>query len=345
MTKIGLNTSGLWKLRQAIELISGHYANRVRMLGQGLDAIAGWGHKPTAQRARDMAAKHHLPYVAFEDGFLRSVKPGNQEKPISLVLDRTGIYYDARQPSDLECFVRRRFGKPMRTQEIHDAIDLIRSKRLSKYNSFDFSDIAELRLQSSDRRDRVLVVDQTLGDASIPGAFAKDETFGQMLQTAVAENPEAEILIKVHPETMIGRKAGHFTWDVLQSLAAEDESCARALRENRLRLTPEAINPWPLLEACAKVYCVSSQLGFEAVLADCEVHTFGVPFYGGWGLTVERNPMKLSRRHPASLEAVFAALYFDYSYYLEHDPVQIISFEEAIAQLETRIQNARSRTS
>ncbi|MEQ8375601.1 MAG: hypothetical protein RID22_21090 [Roseibium aggregatum] len=342
MTKIGLSTSGLWKQRHAIDVISGFTPFGVQGVTQGLDAIAGWGHKPTAQRARDMAAKHHLPYVAFEDGFLRSVRPGNQEKPVSLVLDRTGIYYDARQPSDLECFVRRRFAKPMRTQEIHDAIDLIRSKRLSKYNSFDFSDISKLCLKSSDRRDRVLVIDQTAGDASIPGAFAKDETFRQMLQVAIQENREAEILIKVHPETMIGRKAGHFTHEVLQALAQVDESCAKALNEGRLRLTPEAINPWPLLEACAKVYCVSSQLGFEAILAGCEVHTFGVPFYGGWGLTVERNPVKLNRRHPVSLEAVFAALYFDYSHYLEHDPVREISFEEAVYQLEERIRLARS---
>ena len=141
---------------------------------------------------------------------------------------------------------------------------------------------------------------------------------------------------------MIGRKAGHFTHEVLQALAQVDENSAKALNEGRLRLTPEAINPWPLLEACAKVYCVSSQLGFEAILAGCEVHTLGVPFYGGWGLTVERNPVKLNRRHPVSLEAVFAALYFDYSPYLEHDPVREISFEEAVYQLEERIQLARS---
>ncbi|UFI05722.1 hypothetical protein [Roseibium aggregatum] len=340
--KIGINTSGLWKLRQAIGLISGYRLQRIWMFCHGVDALAGWGHKQTAARTRKIAAKRNFPYLAFEDGFLRSVRPGRQEKPISLVLDRTGIYYDARQPSDLECFVRRRFAKPMRTQEIHDAIDLIRSKRLSKYNSFDFSDISELCLQSSDRRDRVLVIDQTAGDASIPGAFAKDETFRQMLQVAIQENRDAEILIKVHPETMIGRKAGHFTPEVLQALAQVDENCAKALTEGRLRLTPEAINPWPLLEACARVYCVSSQLGFEAILAGCEVHTFGVPFYGGWGLTVERNPVKLNRRHPVSLEAVFAALYFDYSHYLEYDPVREISFEEAVYQLEERIQIARS---
>ena len=38
--------------------------------------VAGWGHKPTADKARDYAAKHNLPYIALEDGFLRSLDLG-----------------------------------------------------------------------------------------------------------------------------------------------------------------------------------------------------------------------------------------------------------------------------
>ena len=71
-------------------------------------------------------------------------------------------------------------------------------------------------------------------------------------------------------------------------------------------LTPEPVNPWALLEGCGKAYCVSSQLGFEAVLAGCEVHCFGMPFYGGWGLTQDRLVKAPTRRGRASLEAVFA---------------------------------------
>ncbi|MBD8876641.1 hypothetical protein [Roseibium polysiphoniae] len=340
--KIGLATSGLWQLKEAIELISGYEAGRPGLFGWSLDAIAGWGHKPTAARARKIAAKRGLPYLAFEDGFLRSVRPGNDEKPLSLVLDKSGIYYDARQPSDLERHIHQQIAKPTSHNRVHEAINLLRSKHLSKYNSFTVSDISDLQLRSADRQDRVVVVDQTVGDASIPGAFAEEQTFLLMLQTAIRENPEAEILIKVHPETMIGRKAGHFTPETLHSIEQTDPVCARALKENRLRLTPEPINPWALLEGCSKVYCVSSQLGFEALLAGCEVHTFGVPFYAGWGLTQERNTKKVNRREPASLEALFAAVYFDYSHYLEHDPVREISFAEAVDHLEARIRNADS---
>src|SRR5688500_410292 len=67
----------------------------------GLDAVAGWGHKPTAQTARDYARRHGLRYLALEDGFLRSIGVAG-EPPLSLVIDDVGIYYDARGTSRLE---------------------------------------------------------------------------------------------------------------------------------------------------------------------------------------------------------------------------------------------------
>lgn len=66
-------------------------------------SIIGWGFKPTAKRARDYAAKNNLPYIALEDGFIRSVGLGVEgAQPLSLVVDDIGIYYEARQPSKLE---------------------------------------------------------------------------------------------------------------------------------------------------------------------------------------------------------------------------------------------------
>ena len=38
--------------------------------------VVGWGHKPTADKARCYALKHNLPYIALEDGFLRSLDLG-----------------------------------------------------------------------------------------------------------------------------------------------------------------------------------------------------------------------------------------------------------------------------
>lgn len=41
----------------------------------------------------------------------------------------------------------------------------------------------------------------------------------------------------------------------------------------------EDISPWALLDLVDQVYVVTSQLGFEALLAGKQVHCFGVPFF------------------------------------------------------------------
>jgi capsular polysaccharide export protein len=66
------------------------------------------------------------------------------------------------------------------------------------------------------------------------------------------------------------------------------------------------------------VYTVSSQLGFEALIAGKSVTCFGVPFYAGWGLTDDR--VEVPRRgKKRSVEQVFAAAYLLYARYLDPD--------------------------
>ena len=73
---------------------------------QSGDLVIGWGHKKTAEKARVFAHKHALPYLALEDGFLRSLRLGVEgEQPLSLSFDRTGAYYDAGSASDLEAML------------------------------------------------------------------------------------------------------------------------------------------------------------------------------------------------------------------------------------------------
>jgi len=340
---IGLSTSGLYRLRGAVELLSGHKTRSLSRIPIGIDAIAGWGHKPTANKARKLARRRDLPYIAFEDGFLRSVHPGNGELPLSMVMDRTGIYYDARQPCDLEAYVRHRAAANSDRQMAQAAIGELRRLQLSKYNWFSLSDISSLELKTQSSKDRILVVDQTAGDASIPGAFATAETFTKMLCAAVDENPSAEILVRVHPETMTGRKSGHLGPRELSKLAESSAAIEYALQQNRLRLTPEPINPWALLEASSKVYCVSSQLGFEGLIAGCEVHCFGAAFYGGWGLAEDRFEKPDWHRGNATIEALFAAVYFDYCRYIDWENLKEISFECAVKILAEKVEEFRNK--
>ena len=135
---------------------------------------------------------------------------------------------------------------------------------------------------------------------------------------------------------MLGRKSGHFSLDRLESLAEKDIALGRCHAEGRIRLISEPMNPWALLEGCNKVFCVSSQLGFEAILAGCEVHCFGMPFYSGWGVTWDRFENRPFRRNTANLEAVFAVAYIDYSFCIDHTTKTFLDIHEAINILSQR---------
>jgi capsular polysaccharide export protein len=120
-----------------------------------------------------------------------------------------------------------------------------------------------------------------------------------MLEAALTEHPEAEILVKIHPDVIAGKKHGHL-------LAAG--------KQPRVQVLDEDINPISLIRQVDHVYVVSSQTGFEALLAGIPVTCFGAPFYAGWGLTDDR--VELPRRgRPRSVEQLFAAACILYSRY------------------------------
>ncbi len=158
--------------------------------------IIGWGLRPSAVGSRAYAQKHQLPYIALEDGFLRSLGLGVKGyPPFSLVYDDIGIYYDTTCPSRLEKLLLE---KPLQDQEqiklAERALSQILTYGLSKYNhALDFSEIP------SAKEKIVLVIDQTFGDMAVKYGQASEVDFNKMLETAISENPEAQIWVKTHP--------------------------------------------------------------------------------------------------------------------------------------------------
>ncbi len=73
----------------------------IKMLGSDhYERLVVWG-ESRALQAR--CVESQIDYVRMEDGFLRSAQLGSDlTTPLSLVLDRSGMYYDATGPSDLE---------------------------------------------------------------------------------------------------------------------------------------------------------------------------------------------------------------------------------------------------
>ncbi|HDZ9468956.1 TPA: capsular polysaccharide biosynthesis protein, partial [Vibrio cholerae] len=259
--------------------------------------VVGWGYKTTSVKARRYAKKKGLEYIALEDGFIRSVGLGVQgAPPLSLVIDYTGIYYSAISSSDLEKWILEKNLSDSDLDRAKSAISNIRACRLSKYNIHTLKNSSELT--------KVIVIDQTLGDASVTGAMANANTFIEMLKEAIANHPDETIWVKVHPDVVCGKKKGF-----LYPLPFEHPN---------VKVFAESINPWDMLESATDVYTVSSLMGFEALMAGAKVHCFGMPFYAGWGLTEDKLVCE-RRTVKRSLEQVFAAAYLHYARYV--DPI------------------------
>lgn len=267
-------------------------------------AVIGWGYRPTTHKARLYAKQKQIPYLALEDGFIRSVGLGVQNaRPLSLIYDDIGMYYATTAPSRLEELILNSEFTPEQEQQAKTTLDLILQTNISKYNHAPFfhPTLEQLKLGLE-----ILVIDQTKGDISISAGQATSEDFQKMLDTALAENPEATIWIKTHPDVFYGTKQGYLT---------------DLPHHPRIKLLSVDCNPLSLLRFFNKVYCVTSQMGFEGVMLGKEVHTFGIPWYSGWGLTNDRNNKittleKQKRRTPRSIEQVFTAAYIQYPRYI-----------------------------
>ncbi|WLS90525.1 capsular polysaccharide export protein, LipB/KpsS family [Gilliamella apicola] len=233
------------------------------------NAIAGWGYRLTTIKARKYAIENQLPFISLEDGFLRSVGLGlDGFSPLSLIADKLGIYYDARSPSELEKLIKDKNRLVLHLNDATEAIKLIIDNELTKYNHAPaftgFSN--EPHIQNK----KVLVIDQTVGDMSVKYGGADQQTFFEMLDKAIKENPNATVYIKTHTDVINGYKKGFLTSN---------------LDNTSVILFSDDINPISLLKHVDKVYVVTSHMGFEALLLGKEVITFGLPWYAGWGLT------------------------------------------------------------
>lgn len=261
----------LYKTEHLDELVGEAVIYRPRFLPfHSADGVLGWGVKNSSRFAQHHAQRKDIPYVAIEDGFLRSYGLGvDQEPPLSLIRSERGVYYDATQSTSMELAITEAAGDQELETQGQDVVDLIRSAGLSKYNTG-----AQLMLPPcrTDQQ-RILVVDQTLGDASIEKGLASTEQFPKMLDAAIRENPDAEIWLKIHPDVIAVKKRSCFD---LQNLP------------EKVNVLSGSYDTDSVLRHFTQVYVVTSQMGLDALLRGKRVSCFGMPFYAGWGLTDDR---------------------------------------------------------
>ncbi|MDE3123403.1 MAG: capsular polysaccharide biosynthesis protein, partial [Paracoccaceae bacterium] len=285
------------------------------------DLVGVWGRSPIAGRGETIAARRKVGLVRIEDAFLRSVRPGRMgDPPLGLMIDRSGgVHFDAGTPSALERLLASHpLDDTALLDRARDGIGRLIAGDLSKYNLHDPA-------LPAPEPGYVLVIDQTRGDASIAHGGASGATFREMLVFAQEEHPGARILIRSHPETAAGLRPGHY--------GPQDAT-------GNVRLLTEPVSPWRLLQGAVAVYTVSSQLGFEAILAGHRPRVFGQPFYAGWGLTSDEAPVPRRRRALTRAQLFAGAMILAPTWY---DPCRdrLCRFEEAVDQLEAEVRAYR----
>lgn len=287
------------------------------------DLACIWGSKPTYNKSKLMAIaiKRHIPIVFFEDGFVESITHGsekNTEKVFrcmhSLTADVSGAFFMGGKSTLVERLLNS--DRELNEGEIARARDLITkicTMQISKYNHQ-----PDYLPEIGDRyKKKVLVIDQVWNDQSICDGMADDSVFSTILECAIAENPDADILIKTHPVSRLTNFPRHF-----ENIHSQDN----------LYVIEESVNPISILKVVDKVYVCTSQMGFEALMLGKDVHVFGMPFYAGWGVTHDymENPRRKKHR---TVEEIFYMAYIECSIYVSYEKKKICEIEDAIDEI------------
>ncbi len=275
--------------------------------------LAIWGRDPGRGVERRLRQSPPVPLLRIEDGFLRSVGLGaNLIAPISWVIDRRGLYYDATAASDLETLLATH---PFSDAERHRGAalrDQVLAAALTKYNL-----PAPPWQRPASARRVVLVAGQVETDASIRHGAPALRTNLELLRAVRAAEPEAWIVYKPHPDVVAGLRQGG------GELADPGHCWDEVLLEGAIEQIYRHVDA---------VHVLTSLAGFEALLRGVEVHTWGLPFYAGWGLSHDHLSCPRRSRRLHLDELVFATL-VAYPRYVSRHSGLFIEPEEAIAEL------------
>jgi capsular polysaccharide export protein len=240
----------------------------------------------------------------MEDGFVRSVGLGSDLiRPLSLVLDARGIYFDPTQSSNLEHMLGTAQFSEEELLRARQVREFIVEHGITKYNL----EPRETATWTSEGRQVVLVPGQVEDDASIRYGCTDVKTNLGLLQAARRAHPDAFVVYKPHPDVISGNRAGEL------ALAQAREFADHV--ETRLSVVS-------CIAACDVVHTMTSLTGFDALLRGKRVVVYGQPFYAGWGLTddvLQEGSAFPRRQRRLSMDELVAGTLLRYPIYWDWD--------------------------
>lgn len=300
----------LWK-RALMQTFLNTPQNRVSFNKQSPTATACvvWGVNGEA-RFNQAAHVQNIPIWRMEDGFLRSSGLGSDLlMPLSLVLDKTGIYYDARRASDLETLLNHSTLCAVEHARALALQQTLVNSKLSKYNLG-----KQWRCPSAATGKRILLVPgQVENDASIATGTVGIQSNLALLRTVRERNPDAFIIYKPHPDVLAGNRPGHI------------DASEMARLSDCVAMDADIID---CIISCDELHTMTSLSGFEALMHGKTVHCYGLPFYAGWGLTQDEYVCPRRNRKLALADLIYQTLIV-YPIYIHPQEKRVIPVEAA----------------
>ncbi len=277
-------------------------------------ALVLWGRRaPPPGFKAALAAVPPPTLVRLEDGFLRSVGLGaDLVRPLSWVMDRSGLYYDAGSPSDLETLLQTAAFSPEILGRAVHLRERILALGLTKYNVGQ----THWRRPTAARR-VVLAVGQVESDASMAHGAPGLKTNLGLLRAVRARCPDAYLVYKPHPDVVAQ----------LREPGADEGAAAQCCDEVLIDAAMDS-----LLREVDEVHVLTSLAGFEALLRGRPVTAWGCPFYAGWGLTTDLHPID-RRLRMLSLDELVAGALILYPTYVSRITGHFTTPEQALQEL------------
>ena len=277
--------------------------------------ICIWGKKPFPE-VETYTKEQNIPLLRVEDGFVRSISLGSDlTKAYSVVVDSRGIYFDPTVESDLEYILN--------TYSFNEAL-LERAKKLQAYlisnkiSKYNIHQDKKINLPHCEPDQKVVMVPgQVEDDASIIyGANGMSNL--ELLQRTRENTSDAYIIYKPHPDVLAGNRKGNIATDT-------------ALKYCDTIITDASLDS--VLERCDEVHTMTSLVGFEALIRGKKVTTYGLPFYAGWGLTIDA---KVCERRTAvrTLDELVAAAFILYPRYIHPHTNALCEIEVLLQEID-----------
>lgn len=231
-----------------------------------------WGYK-APDYFIDYIREQNLDVFFLEDGFIRSgPEDESSAPPLSIVMDSQAPYFDTTRPNDLTDLIANfDFEQDGYDEALaQEMLDYYVAHRVSKYNHQPYVDVAPI--YGVKDKERILVLGQVPHDDSLKYGGGIGISLLDVVNKAVEENPDAQIIVKPHPMTL------------------NDTSIVSALTELDCLILTQSIHLVDALETVDHVYTITSLGGFEALLRGKKVTVLGRPFYHDW---VETNELEV----------------------------------------------------